>query len=116
MTCIMNETDLHVAVVKYIRDHHPYAILVAGLGEYQNTEELRLECWRKGYTKGQPDQMICNPNQQYVGFAIEFKSPTGLGELSLAQKRYLARLRKQGWKTLVSNCLVEVAIELSKYF
>jgi len=116
MDTIINETDLHTSVVKFIRENYPSAILVAGLGEYQNTKDLRVDCWKKGYQKGQPDLMILNKNFHFSAFAIEFKSPKGTGELSLEQKRYLARLRKQNWKTMVSNDYVEIIIELTKYF
>jgi prophage antirepressor-like protein len=30
---LLNETDLHIAVVRYIRRFHPDALIVAGLGE-----------------------------------------------------------------------------------
>jgi len=95
----MNEADLHVAVVKYIRHNYPKAILVPGLGEYQGTKELRIECWQKGYTKGQPDLLILNSSMGdgVRGLAIEFKTPKGTGEVSIEQLRFLARLRKQGW-------------------
>ena len=79
MTDIINETDLHVAVVKYIRENYPQAIIVPGLGEYQNTKELRLESWRKGYTKGQPDLLILNSSMGdgVKGLAIEFIESQG---------------------------------------
>jgi len=54
---IANETDLHYKVVQYIRRFHSNAILVAGLGENQDTPAKRIDSWRKGYTKGQPDIM-----------------------------------------------------------
>ena len=76
-----------------------------GLGAYQNTKELRVECWKKGYTKGQPDLLILNSSvgDGVRGLAIEFKTPKGTGEVSLEQMRFLARLRKQGWLALVCS-------------
>ena len=34
---IMDERDLHIKVISYIRNNHPNAILCAGLGELQNS-------------------------------------------------------------------------------
>ena len=44
---IGNETDLHYKVVDLITKYYPYSILVAGLGENQDTEDKRLDsyCW-----------------------------------------------------------------------
>ena len=60
MIMIGNETDLHYKVVQLIRNYYPDSILVAGLGENQDTEDKRLDSYKKGYTRGQPDLMIFN--------------------------------------------------------
>ena len=73
---IENETDLHYKVVQLIRNYYPDSILVAGLGENQDTEEKRLDSYKKGYQRGQPDLMILDYHIQYKGLCIEFKSPT----------------------------------------
>ena len=39
---ISNETDLHYKVVNLIRRYYPDTILVAGLGEKQDTEDKYL--------------------------------------------------------------------------
>ena len=61
---LLNEIDLHYAVVRYIRRFHLDALIVAGLGEYQDTVQRRCDAYRKGYVGGQPDliilQWICN--------------------------------------------------------
>ena len=62
MIMIGNETDLHYKVVDLIRKYYPDSILVAGLGENQDTEDKRLDSYKKGYTRGQPDLMILNNN------------------------------------------------------
>ena len=58
MIVIGNETDLHYKVVQLIRNYYPNSILVAGLGENQDTEDKRLDSYKKGYQRGQPDLMI----------------------------------------------------------
>lgn len=42
---IENETDLHCKVVEYIRRLYPEAIIVAGLGEFQDTCSKRRSAW-----------------------------------------------------------------------
>ena len=63
---IENETDLHYKVVQLIRNYYPDSILVAGLGENQVTEDKRLDSYKKGYTRGQPDLMILFFFFQYI--------------------------------------------------
>lgn len=52
MIMIGNETDLHYKVVDMIRRFYPDTILVAGLGENQDTEDKRLDSYKTGYMKG----------------------------------------------------------------
>ena len=73
---IENKTDLHYKVVQLIRNYYPDSVLVAGLDENQDTEEKRLDSYKKGYTRGQPDLMILDFHKYYKGLCIEFKSPT----------------------------------------
>ena len=73
---IGNETDLHFKVVDLIRRYYPDSILVAGLGENQDTEDKRLDSYKKGCMRGQPDLLVLNYHKDYKGLGIEFKSPT----------------------------------------
>ena len=73
---IENEMDLHSKVVELIRNFYPEVIMVPGLGENQDTPEKRINSWKKGYMRGQPDLMILNYHKYYKGLCIEFKSPT----------------------------------------
>lgn len=61
-----NETDLHCKVVQYIRRFYPEAIIVAGLGENQDTPAKRINSWKKGCQKGQPDIIIMNFNKSIL--------------------------------------------------
>ena len=76
MIMISNEKELHYKVVNLIKNYYPDALLVDGLGENQDTEEKRLDSFRKGYQRGQPDLIILNYHIDYKGLCIEFKSPT----------------------------------------
>ncbi|CAB4012485.1 BRO family, N-terminal domain [Paramuricea clavata] len=113
---LINETDLHYAVVSYIRDNYPEAVIIPGLGEYQDTVSKRCDAWKKGYRSGQPDLIIENPKGKYRGFAIEFKSPKGTGVLSERQQLWLVRLRSMGYDTLVSDDIVKTCIRINEYF
>jgi prophage antirepressor-like protein len=44
---LLNETDLHYAVVRYIMDNHPQAVIIPGLGEYQDTSEKDVMLGRR---------------------------------------------------------------------
>ena len=85
MIMIGNETDLHYKVVGLIRKYYPDSIFVAGLGENQGTDEKRLDSYKKGYMKGQPDLMVLDYHKDYKGLCIEFKSPTNNYHVSKAQ-------------------------------
>ena len=67
---IGNETDLHYKVVQLIRNYYPDSILVAGLGENQDTEDKRLDSYKKGYQRGQPDLMVLNYHKDYKGYVL----------------------------------------------
>ena len=67
---IENETDLHGKVVDYVRRFYPEAIIVAGLGDLQDTPSKRIDSWKKGCTKGQPDLMIINYRKDFSGCCI----------------------------------------------
>ncbi|CAB4014578.1 phage repressor antirepressor Ant [Paramuricea clavata] len=113
---LINETDLHYAVVSYIRDNYPEAVILPGLGEYQDTVSKRCDAWKKGYKGGQPDLIIENPMGKYKGFAIEFKSPKGTGVISENQDIWFRKLRGIGYMTMVSDDLVKTCIRINEYF
>ena len=113
---LLSETDLHYAVVRYIRRFHPNALIVAGLGEYQDTASRISDAYRKGYIGGQPDLIITNPMNGYVGFAIELKTPKGNGEIRSNQVTWLKVLREQGHRTLISNDYTDIVLRIDEYF
>ena len=65
MIMIGNETDLYYKVVDLIRKYYPDTILVAGLGENQDTEDNRLDSYKTGYARGQPDLLVLNYHKDY---------------------------------------------------
>ncbi|CAB4010505.1 Hypothetical predicted protein [Paramuricea clavata] len=67
---LVNETNLHYAVVRYLINNHRETVVIPGLGELQDTSGKRCDAWKKGYRGGQPDIIIENPKGSYKGFAI----------------------------------------------
>ena len=103
MIMISNERDLHYKVVQLIRNYYPDSILVAGLGENQDTEDKRLDSYKKGYQRGTPDLMVLNYHNYYKGLCIEFKSPTNNYEVSESQLKMKAQYCKNNYAFILSN-------------
>ena len=115
MIMIGNETDLHYKVVQLIRNYYPDSILVAGLGENQDTGEKRLDSYKKGYQRGQPDLMILNYHKYYKGLCIEFKSPTNNYCVSESQIKMKENYKNNGYAFILSNDYDYISKKLHKY-
>jgi prophage antirepressor-like protein len=113
---LINETDLHYAVIRYIRKYHTDALVIPGLGEYQDTSPRRSDAFHKGYLGGQPDVIIANKMNGYTGFVIELKTPKGTGEIRDNQVGWLKRLNQQGYKTMFSNDYTDLVLKIDEYF
>ena len=113
---IENETDLHVKVVSFLKKRYPHSLLVASLGENQDSSCKRIDSYKKGYLRGSPDLIINNLHKHYTGFAIEFKNPNGKGVLSPDQSMMLQQYQNNGFKTLVSNDYDYIIEQLIEYF
>ena len=115
MIMIGNETDLHYKVVQLIRNYYPESILVAGLGENQDTEEKRLDSYRKGYSRGQPDIMILDYHKDYKGLCIEFKSPTNYYCVTESQLKTKEKYKDNDYAYIISNDYDYISKKLHKY-
>ena len=116
MIMISNERDLHYKVVQLIRNYYPDSILVAGLGENQDTEDKRLDSYKKGYQRGTPDLMILNYHKDYRGLCIEFKSPTNNYEVSESQLKMKDQYCKNNYAFILSNDYDKISKLIHKYF
>lgn len=112
---IENEYDLHTKVVSFIRRFYDKAIITAGLGELQDSSNKRIQSYKKGYTKGQPDLIIQNMHKRYSGMCIEFKTPLGNGVVSKEQKELLESYEESGYKCLISNDYDLIINEINDY-
>ena len=112
---IINESNLHMSVVNYLRKYYPDVLFNASLGELQDTSQKRIESYQKGYKSGFQDLVIFEHNTSYNGFAIEFKSPNGKGIISEKQLDLNEKMQDRGFKTLISDSYDDICIEINKY-
>ena len=89
--------------------------MVPGLGEDQDTPDKRINSWKKGYLKGQPDLIILNYHKDYNGLCIEFKSATNIYQISDAQREMKERYQKNWYKFILSNDYDYIRKRLHKY-
>ena len=115
MIMISNEKELHYKVVNLIRNYYPDAILVAAMGENQDTEEKRLDSYKKGYQRGTPDLMILDYHKDYQGLCIEFKSPTNNYEVSESQIKMKEKYKKNNYAYILSNDYDKICKKIHKY-
>ena len=112
---IENEMDLHSKVVELIRNFYPDAIMVPGLGENQDTPDKRINSWKKGYMRGQPDLMILNYHKDYKGLCIEFKSPTNNYCVSEAQLKMKEKYCDNDFAFILTNDYDKISKLIHKY-
>ena len=112
---IENETDLHYKVVQLIRNYYPDSTLVAGLGENQDTEDKRLDSYKKGYQRGQPDLMILDYHKYYKGLCIEFKSPTNNYCVTESQLKMKEKYCNNEYAFILSNDYDNISKLIHKY-
>ena len=115
MIMIGNETDLHYKVVDLIRKYYLDSILVASLGENQDTDDKRLDSYKKGYTRGQPDLMILDYQRDYKDLCIEFKSPTNNYHVSEAKKEMKKKYVNNGYAFVLSNDYDRICMNIHDY-
>ena len=113
---IVNEMDLHVKVISFLKKRYPHSLFTVTLGENQDTVHKRIDSFKKGYLHGSPDLIINNLHKHYTGFCIKFKSPKGNGVLSPDQSMILLQYQNNGFKTLVSNDYDHIIEQVIEYF
>ena len=102
-------------MVQFIRRFYQENLIVASLGESQDTPLKRIKSFKKGYMKGQPDLLIQNIPKYYNGMCIEFKTHKYDGEISEHQKEMIDRYEDNGYKCIVSNDYDLIIKEINDY-
>jgi hypothetical protein len=69
----------------------------------------------EGVQAGVPDWLCFVGNKRFCGLAIEFKSPTGKGRLSDAQRDWHEKLTNERWAVQVCTTAVEAWDVLAAY-
>lgn len=82
---------------------YPNALVIAGLGELQDTSAKRINSSKKGYMKGLHDIMIVNYHNKYSGLHLEFKSPTNNYQISDAQLEMKKLYKSNNYYFKISN-------------
>ena len=98
-----------------IRKYYPDTLLVAGLGENQDTNDKRLDSYKKGYMRGQPDLMVLDYHKDYKSLCIEFILPTYNYHVSKAQYELMEKYSNNSYKFILSNDYDEICIEVHDY-
>ena len=111
---IESEYDLHCKV-DFIRNKYYEVIMIAGLGENQRTESIRITSWKKGYMAGQCDLIIMNPTSKFNSLCIEFKSPTGNYQISEKQLKMKELYEKNKCRYIMSNSYDDIIFEIVKH-
>ena len=115
MILISNEKELHHKVGQLIRKYYPDAILVAAMGENQDTDEKRINSWKCGYQRGTPDLMILDFHRDYKGLCIEFKSPNGNYCIPDSQIKMKEKYKKNNYAYILSNDYDSISRKIHKY-
>ena len=113
---IVNEMDLHVKVVFFLKKRFPHSIFTPTLSKNQDTSKKRIESYKKGYLHGSTDLIINNLHKRYTGLATEFKNPDSKGILSYDQSKMLQQYQNNCFKTIVTNDYNYVIEQLIEYF
>ncbi len=77
---------------------------------------MRVDAWQKGYKGGQPDILLANKSDDFIGLAIELKTPAGTGVVSDNQQVFLNRLEEAGYYVIISNDYDEILMTVVGYF
>lgn len=112
---IKDEYDLQKEAIKYLKKTD-LLFTCLGLPEFLDTDEKRIEATKRGYTVGSPDLVIFTPNQFYNILCVEFKAPSGFGELSKKQIKILQKLEDESKaKVCVLNNFADFVEIIVKY-
>lgn len=64
---------------------------------------------------GQPDLIVLNYHKDFKGLCIEFKSPTNLYQVSVAQKERKKRYLENGYAFILSNNYDKISKDIHEF-
>ena len=112
---ILNESDLQIKTVDYLRTFCPDVLFHASMGELQTDSNKRIMSKKMGYTKGMFDLVIYENSKQHNGLSIEFKTPKCNGVLSEHQQSMKLKLEERGYLTIISDNYDQIIFEINNY-
>ena len=112
---ILNEADLQMKTVDYLRTFCPDVLFHASMGELQTDSNKRIMSKKMGYTKGMFDLVIYENSKQHNGLSIEFKTPKCNGVLSEHQQSMKLKLEERGYLTIISDNYDKIIFEINNY-
>ena len=112
---ILNESDLQIKTVDYLRTFCPDVLFHASMGELQTDSNKRIMSKKMGYTKGMFDLVIYENSKQHNGLSIEFKTPKCNGVLSEHQQSMKLKLEERGYLTIISDNYDKIIFEINNY-
>jgi hypothetical protein len=112
---ILNEADLQMRVVHYLRTFYYDLNFHANLGELQDSSQKRIMSKNMGFRKGVPDLIIYEHNTIFNGLTIEFKTPKGTGIVSQCQTDVNIQLSNRGYLPIISDDYDQIILEINHY-
>ena len=76
---------------------------------------MRLDSYKKGFQRGQPDIMILDYHKDYKGLCIEFKSPTNYYCITESQLKTKEKYKANDFAHILSNDYDYISKKLHKY-
>lgn len=109
------ECHIQNAVIKRLRNDGEYqgVLFCATVGGVNCSVKERMKLIQGGYNKGIPDLLVYEPRANYVGMAVEFKTPRG--HVRLEQKEWHRALTLRGWYVRVHTDSDEALEDISQY-
>ena len=112
---LQTENDLHYLVNTFLSKNYAGRLVQIGMGEYLDSSTKRVDAHRKGYISGTCDITINVYNTYYRGLAIELKNPRTCGYIKPNQVEYMNKMKKNRYKTLISNDIFEIYNVITEY-
>lgn len=106
-----SEAEEQAAVIQYCDLRHIPVFHIPNGGSRNKAEAARFKA--QGVRPGVPDLFVPVPKGGYAGLFIEMKTPQG--RVSEAQKRWLSRLKQNGYCTRVCRSFDEARRTIDFY-
>lgn len=108
------EHDIQVRVINYLKSFPEVPLHSATVGGVRLAMHTARKMKEAGYSRGIPDLLIFEQNEEHIGLAIEIK--TEKGRPSQYQREWIKNLRKRGWHAVICKGYVQCEQAINEYF